>query len=54
MKSISKQGSSNTFNPLKNILEEKNFLFQLDHPFIMKLKYAFQTPTDAYLIMDFL
>ena len=38
----------------QSILEEKNFLFSLDHPFIMKLRYAFQTPTDAYLIMDFL
>jgi RAC serine/threonine-protein kinase/serum/glucocorticoid-regulated kinase 2 len=33
---------------------EKNILQQIDHPYIVKLKYAFQTDTKLYLVLDFL
>ena len=33
---------------------ERNILVEIEHPFIVKLKYAFQTSGKLYLIMDFL
>jgi len=32
---------------------EKSILTKLDHPFLIKLHYSFQTPEKLYLIMDF-
>jgi len=33
---------------------EKNILQQIQHPFIIKLHYAFQTPTKLHLVMDYI
>lgn len=33
---------------------ERNILADVEHPFIVKLHYAFQTPGKLYLILDFL
>jgi len=33
---------------------EKSILQQIDHPFIVHLRYAFQTPSKLYLVLDFL
>jgi len=33
---------------------EKQILQQIDHPFIVHLRYAFQTPAKLYLVLDFL
>ena len=32
---------------------ERDILKEVDHPFLVKLHYAFQTPTKLYLIVDF-
>eukprot|EP01125_Pyxidicula_operculata_P015498 TRINITY_DN5260_c0_g1_i2.p1 TRINITY_DN5260_c0_g1~~TRINITY_DN5260_c0_g1_i2.p1 ORF type:complete len:366 (-),score=78.59 TRINITY_DN5260_c0_g1_i2:1300-2397(-) len=46
----------------KNIIErgeiehtkaEKNILMRINHPFLMRLHYSFQTPDKLYLVMDF-
>jgi hypothetical protein len=31
----------------------KNGIFSIDHPFLVKLHYAFQNDTKLYMIMDF-
>jgi serum/glucocorticoid-regulated kinase 2 len=33
---------------------EREILAKIDHPFIVKLHYAFQTETKLYLVMDFI
>lgn len=33
---------------------ERNILVEMEHPFIVKLHYAFQTEGKLYLILDFL
>ncbi len=33
---------------------ERNILAEVEHPFIVKLHYAFQTEGKLYLILDFL
>ncbi len=33
---------------------ERKILEEIDHPFLMKLHYAFQSPTKLYLVMDYL
>ncbi|CAD8209860.1 unnamed protein product [Paramecium pentaurelia] len=37
-----------------NALLEKNVLKQSKHPFIVQLKYSFQTPTKLYLVMEYI
>jgi serine/threonine protein kinase len=32
---------------------EKNVLAMMNHPFIVKLNYAFQTQTHLYLVLDY-
>lgn len=53
MKCISKT-KEETRDYALNIIRERNFLYELKHPFVLKLRYAFQTPTDIYMIIDFL
>lgn len=36
------------------IQNEKKLLENLDNPFIVKLKYAFQSMSKLYLVMDFM
>lgn len=33
---------------------ERNILVDVEHPFIVRLHYAFQTEGNLYLILDFL
>jgi p90 ribosomal S6 kinase len=33
---------------------ERDILAQIDHPFIVKLHYAYQTQGKVYLVLDFL
>jgi serine/threonine protein kinase len=41
-------------NMVAHTLSEKKILEQLQHPFIVGLKYAFQTEAKLYLVLDFL
>jgi serine/threonine protein kinase len=38
---------------LRYAVAESNILKTCNHPFILKLYYAFQTPKNLYLILDF-
>lgn len=35
-------------------MRERSCLLAMDHPFILKLHYAFQTPNALYMIFDFI
>ena len=35
-------------------MSERQVLLELDHPFLLKLHYAFQTPDCLYLVLDFI
>ena len=37
-----------------DVLAEREILEKIDHPFIVKLHFAFQTPSKLYFVMDFL
>ena len=37
---------------LKYAVSEANIMKQFDNPFIVKLLYAFQTPTNLYLVLE--
>jgi len=39
---------------VKHTLSETNVLRRIKHPFIVSLKYAFQTEDKLYMIMDYL
>jgi serine/threonine protein kinase len=41
------------FNQKKYIFNERNILVTADHPFIVKLHFAFQTEYKLYFVMDF-
>mmetsp|Transcript_38487 Transcript_38487/g.36847 ORF Transcript_38487/g.36847 Transcript_38487/m.36847 type:complete len:307 (-) Transcript_38487:30-950(-) len=53
MKCIKKEEIALTQQEAKAKAERK-ILEQVDHPFIVKLHYAFQTPQKLYYVMDFL
>lgn len=38
----------------QSTMRERNILMTLDHPYILNLRYAFQTPSALYMIFDFL
>lgn len=40
-------------NQIEHIKTERSILELIDHPFIMKLKFAFQTAEKLYLVMDY-
>lgn len=40
-------------NQVEHIKTERRIMEMIDHPFIIKLKYAFQNPQKLYLVMDF-
>ena len=40
-------------NQVEHIKAERNIMELVDHPFIIKLKYAFQNPAKLYLVMDY-
>jgi len=40
-------------NEIEHTLSEKNIMAKVNHPFIMKLYFAFQTPDKLFLIMEY-
>ena len=40
-------------NHLKYAITEANILKQSNHPYVIKLHYAFQTPENLYMILDY-
>ena len=40
-------------NQVNHIKTERKIMELIDHPFIVKLVYAFQTPQKLYMIMDY-
>ena len=40
-------------NQVNHIKTERRIMELIDHPFIVKLRYAFQTPQKLYFIMDY-
>ncbi len=40
-------------NEVEHIKTERRILELIDHPFIISLKFAFQTPVKLYLVMDY-
>jgi len=40
-------------NLIRYAQEEKTILTTMSHPFIVKLKYAFQSETKLFLVLDF-
>ena len=36
------------------MMNEKEIFENLDHPFIVKLRFAFQTSKNLYVVMDFM
>lgn len=40
-------------NQIEHIKTERKIMELIDHPFIIKLKYAFQNPEKLYLVMDY-
>ena len=50
---VLKKASMVKRNQVEHIKTERKVLELVDHPFIIKLKYAFQTPEKLYLVMDY-
>lgn len=44
----------NSEHEIKQAIAERNILESMDHPFIVKLHYAFQTKSRLFLIVDLL
>ena len=40
-------------NQVNHIKAERKIMELIDHPFIVKLRYAFQTPQKLYMVMDY-
>ena len=40
-------------NQVEHIKAERKIMELVDHPFIVKLQYAFQNPSKLYLVMDY-
>lgn len=40
-------------NQLEHTITERSVLQHVDHPFLVTLHYAFQTPEKLYMVMDF-
>lgn len=38
---------------LKYAVSEANILKKIEHPFIIKLHYSFQTPSNLYIALDY-
>lgn len=53
MKSIKKKEVSK--KGLKELIKNEKYLLEsFDHPFIVKLRYSFQTNNKLFLVMDFM
>ena len=42
------------FTQVDHTWSERNILAQAQHPFLMKLRWAFQTESKLYFVLDFL
>eukprot|EP01102_Stenamoeba_stenopodia_P010396 TRINITY_DN3125_c0_g1_i2.p1 TRINITY_DN3125_c0_g1~~TRINITY_DN3125_c0_g1_i2.p1 ORF type:complete len:668 (+),score=153.02 TRINITY_DN3125_c0_g1_i2:344-2347(+) len=51
---VLKKGAILAADAVKHTLSETNVLRRIKHPFIVSLKYAFQTEDKLYMIMDYL
>ena len=40
-------------NQVEHTKTERNVLSMIDHPFIVRLRYAFQTSSKLYLVLDY-
>ena len=40
-------------NQVTHIKAERKIMELVDHPFIVKLRYAFQNPQKLYMVMDY-
>ena len=52
MKILEKERLRNS-NLIKYAHSERNILSIMDHPFIVKLNFAFQSESKLYLVMDY-
>lgn len=41
-------------NAVKHTMAERNVLKKINHPFIVSLKYSFQTEDKLYMILDYI
>jgi serine/threonine protein kinase len=41
-------------NAVKHTLSEKNILMRINNPFVVSLKYSFQTEDKLYMILDYI
>ncbi|RHY30007.1 hypothetical protein DYB32_004690 [Aphanomyces invadans] len=41
-------------NYIGNMQTERDIMTKVDHPFLVKLKYAFQSPANVYLVMPYI
>src|ERR1700722_7861409 len=41
-------------NAVKHTMSERNILRKINHPFIVSLKYSFQTEDKLYMILDYI
>ncbi|CAK4359064.1 unnamed protein product [Aphanomyces euteiches] len=41
-------------NYIANMQTERDIMTKVDHPFLVKLKYAFQSPANVYLVMPYI
>ena len=51
---ILKKTKIDSQNKYKHTLQERKILESSSSPFLVKLRYAFQTPSKLYLVMDFI
>ena len=50
---VIKKGLIERYKHVDHTKTEREILGQLDHPFLVKLRYAFQSKTKLYMVMDF-
>lgn len=41
-------------NAIQHTMSERNVLKKINHPFIVSLKYSFQTKDKLYMILDYI
>lgn len=51
---ILKKSKIDTFNKYKHAVEERKILENSNNQFLVNLRYAFQSPSKLYLVMDFI
>jgi serine/threonine protein kinase len=51
---VIKKDSVIKHNAVKHTLSERNVLMRINNPFIVSLKYSFQTDDKLYMILDYI